>query len=225
MIEADALAAGFDRSRPSLVNVEFRLDAGQSLSVRGPSGSGKSTLLLVLAGLLAPTSGRVCLDGRDLFSLTERARSRFRRDRIGFVFQFGEMLPELNTIDNVALPLLLRGVDSRQARREALAMLSRFGIADYAPRDSRSLSGGELQRAAIARALVHRPSVVLADEPTGALDAENSHLVLTELLDGCAERGAVLVVATHDPIVAAATEIVADLIGGVLTVRAPVHST
>lgn len=206
MIDARDLTAGYDPASPSLRNASLQLGGGESLSVRGPSGSGKSTLLMVLAGILTPLSGSVEIDGKSLFGLSVRERSRVRREQIGFVFQFGEMLPELNVANNVAMPLLLAGVKKASALRSAAELLERFGLGGYEGRDVRSLSGGELQRAAIARSLVHRPALVLADEPTGALDEVNSRLILDELLEGCAERGVVLVIATHDPLVAQGTK-------------------
>lgn len=213
MLAVEDVAAGFrsDRDLP-LDGIGFVLESGESVSICGRSGSGKSTLLFVLAGLLMPVRGHVVLDGVDVYAQSERARSHWRRDQVGFVFQFGEMLPELNVVDNVALPLRLQGESRGRAADRARGMLAGFGLEQYATSDVRALSGGELQRAAIARALVHRPAMVLADEPTGALDEENSRAVLDALMDGCREHGAVLIVATHDPVVAESTRRVARLL-------------
>jgi len=184
--------------------VDLDIARADSLAVMGPSGCGKTTLLHVLAGILAPTSGTVQLDGQDLASLGDRRRTLLRRSRFGFVFQDGQLLPELTALENVILPRMLGGTSRRAATAEARAWLDRLGLAGMHDRRPGQLSGGQAQRVAIARALAGRPSVVFADEPTGALDQETGRSVLGILVDSCLETGASLVMVTHDAGVAAA---------------------
>lgn len=193
--------------------------AGECLVVMGPSGAGKSSLLNCLAGIVAPTRGAVRVDGVDLCSLRSSARAAFRLRNIGLVFQFGELLPELTVVENVSLPLRLAGGTRASAERAASGWLERLGIADRAALRPDLLSGGEVQRAAIARALIHEPALVLADEPTGALDAANTALVADVLTSAARDEGAAVVLATHDPSVAAVGD---DLLE--LRARAPAVS-
>jgi putative ABC transport system ATP-binding protein len=163
----------------------------------GPSGCGKSTLLHLLGGIDSPTSGQVLLDGQDLGKLDEAARSILRRRRIGFVFQRINLLPTLSAVENVSLPLRIDGVHRALARTRASDALNRVGMSDRERHLPHELSGGEQQRVAIARALVVGPAVVLADEPTGALDSKNA-MQLLELLVTCAAGGQTIVMVTHD---------------------------
>jgi putative ABC transport system ATP-binding protein len=175
----------------ALRGVDIALEAGETVAVTGPSGSGKSTLLYCLSGIL------------QLDDLREHQRCALRRQQFGFVLQFGQLVPELSAIENVALPLLLDSAPSRRARVEALQWLERLGAAAVAGARPGELSGGQAQRVAIARALVARPAVVFADEPTGALDSMAADEVMTVLTDAARAEGTTLLVVTHEPRVAA----------------------
>ncbi|MGH3328166.1 MAG: ABC transporter ATP-binding protein [Streptomycetales bacterium] len=190
----------------ALRNVSLEVTRGEVVAVTGRSGSGKSTLLHCLAGLLLPQEGEVWVGDRRLDSLSEAVRSALRLRSFGFVFQFGELVPELSLVENVELPLRLLGRRARQTRGSALAMLDALGVAALADRRLSEVSGGEVQRAAVARALVHEPAVVFADEPTGALDESNATAVLDRLLGLARERGAGVVLVTHDEAVAAVAD-------------------
>jgi len=183
----------------ALRGVSLKISAGEFVSIVGPSGSGKSTLLHLLGALDVPTSGRVWFDGRDLQTLSDTERSLLRRNRIGFIFQFFNLLPTLTAVENVTLPLLLGGGPRKQARDRALAGLNQVGLAERASHFPEELSGGEMQRVAIARALVTEPEAILCDEPTGNLDSVTSKEILTLLrsLPEAGRRSVVMV--THDP--------------------------
>jgi putative ABC transport system ATP-binding protein len=169
----------------------------------GPSGSGKSTLLHCLAGILRPDRGEVWFDGTRLDTLSERARTELRRQRFGFVFQFGQLVPELSAAENIALPLLLDGVARRDALGRAREWLTRLRLAELESRRPGELSGGEAQRVALARAMVAHPDVVFADEPTGSLDSLSGELVMDLLVDTARGEGTTVVLVTHEPRVAA----------------------
>ncbi len=186
------------------VSVEVR--AGEALSIMGASGAGKSTLLHILGGLDRPTRGQVVFQGRDLYGLSNRHRTEVRATRIGFVFQAYHLLPELSIAENVMLPALSRfGASAREAqnRARALDLLSRVGLAERAAHRPMELSGGEQQRAALARALMNDPDIVLADEPTGNLDSRTGEQVLQYLFDLTRGRGHTLVLVSHNEAVAA----------------------
>jgi putative ABC transport system ATP-binding protein len=190
-------------STPALRGASVRVEAGEILAVMGPSGSGKSTLLHCLAGILRPDSGEVHFAGGRIDTLGEAERSRLRLQRFGFVFQFGQLVPELSCRENVALPLRLDGVSRRSAEARADALLASLEVSGVAAQRPGTVSGGEGQRVAVARALVTDPRVLFADEPTGALDSLNGERVM-ELLTGAArERGAAVVLITHEARVAA----------------------
>ena len=180
----------------ALNEVSFAVEAGSSVAITGPSGSGKSTLLGVLGGLALPSSGTVRVGGEELSSLPERRRSDFRRTHVGFVYQADNLLPFLTVVENVSLQLALEGAAADLDRPRYL--LDKLGLAGEAHRLPDHLSGGQRQRAAVARAVVHRPEVILADEPTGALDAANAAGVIDLLLEVQREIGATLVMVTHD---------------------------
>ncbi|ASK65344.1 ABC transporter [Brachybacterium avium] len=188
----------------ALDGVDLDLDRADSLAVMGPSGCGKTTLLHILAGILTPTTGTVLHEGTDLARLGDRRRTRLRRSDFGFVFQDGQLLPELTALENVILPRMLGGTSRRAATAEAASWLDRLGLSGMHDRRPTQLSGGQAQRVAIARALAGRPSVVFADEPTGALDQATGQAVLAILVDSCRDTGAALVMVTHDGTVAAA---------------------
>ncbi|HSD27057.1 MAG TPA: ABC transporter ATP-binding protein [Vicinamibacteria bacterium] len=183
-----------------LRDITFELEAGGFLAVTGPSGSGKSTLLGLLAGLDRPTRGRVVLDGRDLAALTEDERARVRAEAVGFVFQSFHLIPTLTARENIQVPLELRG---EEARARADELLGRVGLGDRGHHYPAQLSGGEQQRVAVARAFVHRPKVLFADEPTGNLDAANGRNVVALLDELNRELGTTLVLVTHEPDLAA----------------------
>jgi putative ABC transport system ATP-binding protein len=198
ILECEALSKTYPsggRDLTVLDGITFALQPGGFLALLGPSGSGKTTLLGLLAGLDQPTSGSVRLDGQDLALLSEDARARVRRDKIGFVFQSFHLIPTLTARENVEVPLELRGEDGR-TRAEAL--LTRVGLADRGHHYPSELSGGEQQRVALARAFVHGPRVLFADEPTGNLDAANGALVIDLLAELNHETGTTLVLVTHD---------------------------
>jgi len=198
-------AGGDGEARVAAVRgVTLSVDRGQFVAVTGASGSGKSTLLHMLGGITRPTAGRVLLEGVDLATLDDDALAAIRRRRIGFVFQRYNLLPELSLVENVSLPLALDRVTPARCDEAAMEALEAVGMAHRAAHRPDELSGGEQQRGAIARALVTDPAVVLADEPTGALDSANSARVV-ELLDRLvAERRQTVILVTHDPTVAAA---------------------
>jgi putative ABC transport system ATP-binding protein len=179
--------------------VNLRVAAGEFVSIMGPSGSGKSTLMHLLGALDTPTTGRALFDGRDLQAMSDRERSLLRRNRIGYIFQFFNLLSTLTAAENVALPLLLGGTGRANARKQALAALEGVGLAERAEHFPEEMSGGEMQRVAIARALVTEPEAVLCDEPTGNLDSVNSREIL-ELLRRLPDAGRrAVVMVTHDP--------------------------
>jgi len=184
-------------SAPVLDRLRLQLAPGEYLAIMGESGSGKSTLLNLIAGLDRPDSGRVVFEGIDLATLDDDAVTRWRRASIGFVFQAFHVLPYLTVLENVALPLDLLGVRDPQRQQRALLLLEACGIAALAPRYARELSGGELQRIAIARALVHRPRLVLADEPTGNLDARTAQQILRLLREQLHANAASAILITH----------------------------
>lgn len=190
----------------ALDGVDLALRPAESLAVMGPSGCGKTTLLHVLAGILRPYAGGVRYAGTDLASLSDAQRTRLRRSAFGFVFQDGQLLPELTALENVILPRMLGGASRRAATAEARTWLDRLGLADLGDRRPGQLSGGQAQRVAIARALAGRPGVVFADEPTGALDQATGRSVLEVLTHACHDAGAALVMVTHDPSIASACE-------------------
>jgi putative ABC transport system ATP-binding protein len=190
-------------SVPALRGVSFTVPAGDHVAIVGPSGSGKSTLMHLLGGLDRPTSGQLLIGGRDVATLTPHDLARLRNETIGFVFQSFHLLARTSAVDNVALPLVYRGIGARERRRRAAAMLARVGLTHRLDHRPNQLSGGEQQRVAIARALVTDPKVLLADEPTGNLDTATGQAVLALLEALNAEHGVALVVVTHDREVAA----------------------
>ena len=188
---------------PALRGADFGARAGEIVAVMGPSGSGKSTLLHCLAGILTPDEGQVTFDGRRLDTLGEARRSELRRAQFGFVFQFGQLVPELSALENIALPLLLAGRKRAAAYAAARRWFAPLGLAGLEDRRSGELSGGESQRVALARGLVAEPRVLFADEPTGALDSLTGEQVMDLLVDGARELGTTVVMVTHEPRVAA----------------------
>ena len=184
-----------------LHSIDFTVQPAETLALVGASGSGKSTLLGLLAGLDTPSSGKVLLDGTDIFALDEDGRAAFRKAKLGFVFQSFQLLAHLNALENVMLPLELRG--EGDAREKAEAMLGRVGLASRLRHYPKYLSGGEQQRVALARAFVTEPPLLFADEPTGSLDAATGEAVIQLMFELNRERGSTLVLVTHDPAMAA----------------------
>lgn len=214
-LEARGLHLTFGRTE-ALRGASLTVARGEVLALMGASGSGKSTLLYCLAGILTPDAGEVRLLGDPVADLGERARADLRLSRVGFVLQGGELVPELTLSENVALPLQLLGVRHTEAARRAEQMLASVDLAEAGGRRAGEVSGGQAQRAAVARALVHDPEVVLADEPTGALDTINGEQVLELLLTSARSRGASVVLVTHDHRVAAHADRLAIMRDGVV---------
>ena len=177
---------------------DLRIQAGDSVAVMGASGSGKSTLLHCLAGVIPLDGGEMWFDGYRLDALSDAERSDLRLRRMGVIFQFGGLVPDLTLVENVMMPLLLLGQRRGSARRAALDALDQLGVAEVAERPAGAVSGGQAQRATVARAVVHEPSVIFADEPTGALDRVNAEGVLDLIVDLAGRSGTALVVVTHD---------------------------
>jgi len=188
---------------PALRGATVSIESGEILAVMGPSGSGKSTLLHCLAGILVPDGGAITFAGERLDTLREAERTALRRDRFGFVFQFGQLVPELTAQENVALPLLLAGTARTTAMTAAQEWFGRLGLDGLERRRSGELSGGQAQRVALARGLVSRPQVLFADEPTGALDSLTGEQVMDLLTSAAREQGTTVVLVTHEPRVAA----------------------
>jgi putative ABC transport system ATP-binding protein len=201
-IEARDVVLSFGQT-PALRGATLAVDAGEILAVMGPSGSGKTTLLHCLAGILVPESGEVRFDGRRIDTPGEAERSSLRRDTFGFVFQFGQLVPELTAEENVALPLLLSGVRRAEALRRARPWFGRLGLDGMERRRSGELSGGQAQRVALARGLVAEPPVLFADEPTGALDSLTGEHVMDLLVGAAKEHGTTVVLVTQEARVAA----------------------
>ena len=201
-LEATGLVKRFGQTE-ALRGVDVALSAGEILAVMGPSGSGKSTLLHCLAGILAPDAGEVRLDGQRIDDLGETARSRLRRTAFGFMFQFGQLVPELPAVENAALPLLLNGQSRSSAIEAAEVWLDRLGLSGLEGRRPGELSGGQAQRVAIARALIAGPRIVFADEPTGSLDSLAGEQVMNQFTEAARTEGVAVVLVTHEPRVAA----------------------
>jgi putative ABC transport system ATP-binding protein len=202
LVEARGVIKSFGQTA-ALRGASVAVRPGEIFAIMGPSGSGKSTLLHCLAGIFTPDGGEVWFDGRRLDMLDEAERTRLRRTAFGFVFQFGQLVPELTTVDNVALPLLLNRVRRRAAYKTAHAWLDRLGIGDKGANRTGELSGGEAQRVAVARALALAPKVIFADEPTGSLDSLTGERVMDLLTALAREAGTTVVLVTHDARVAA----------------------
>ncbi|MFE9205627.1 ABC transporter ATP-binding protein [Micromonospora sp. NPDC007230] len=201
-IEARDVHLSFGET-PALRGASVAVAPGEIVAIMGPSGSGKTTLLHCLAGILVPDAGEIHFDGRRIDTLNEHQRSVLRRDQFGFVFQFGQLVPELTAEENVALPLLLSGVKRAPALEQAQPWFERLGLAGLERRRSGELSGGQAQRVALARGLVARPGALFADEPTGALDSLTGEQVMDLLVASAREQGTTVVLVTHEARVAA----------------------
>jgi putative ABC transport system ATP-binding protein len=203
-----------------LRNIDLAIAGGEKVALLGRSGSGKSTLLNLVSGIDLPDSGTITLDGMVINTLDETRRTRFRRAQIGFIYQFFNLVPSLTAVENVALVLELNGITGQSARDQSIAMLARLGVAGKADSFPSRLSGGEQQRVAMARALVHAPGIVLADEPTGNLDARTGDQVLAVLHEVLGERGSALLMVTHSLAVARTADRIITLEEGVITEQA-----
>jgi putative ABC transport system ATP-binding protein len=217
LLQLRSLSKSFARDSLLLDGIDLDVAAGEWVAIVGESGSGKSTLLNIVAGLDRPEGGEVRLDGRALDFADDDALALWRRRHVGFVFQAFHLLPYLTVAENVALPLALLGVARAERNASARARLDAVGLGGFADRRPATLSGGEMQRAAIARALVHSPRLLLADEPTGNLDAANASAVLDCLGDAVRRAGAAAVMVTHSPLAAARADRSLRLADGKLT--------
>ncbi|WP_113698979.1 ABC transporter ATP-binding protein [Nonomuraea lactucae] len=202
LLIAENLVKSFGAT-PALHGASLQVYSGEVLALMGPSGSGKSTLLHCLAGIVTPDAGRVSYAGQDVVAMSDAKRSALRRTEFGFVFQFGQLVPELTCLENVVLPLRLAGMRRGKATRRAAGLLEQLEIADVADKRPGQVSGGQGQRVAVARALVTGPRVIFADEPTGALDSLNGERVMRLFITAARETGAAVVLVTHEARVAA----------------------
>ncbi|MGR4881866.1 ABC transporter ATP-binding protein [Streptomyces sp. LARHCF249] len=202
LLAATGLRKAYGPTR-ALDGAEFSVHPGEVVAVMGPSGSGKSTLLHCLAGIVPPDSGSITYAGRELSAMNDAERSALRRSEFGFVFQFGQLVPELTCAENVALPLRLTGAKRKEAEQTAREWMERLQVEDLAGKRPGEISGGQGQRVAVARALVTRPRVIFADEPTGALDSLNGELVMQLLTETARSASAAVVLVTHEARVAA----------------------
>jgi putative ABC transport system ATP-binding protein len=216
LVEARAVHKSFGQT-PALRGVNVTVREGEIFAIMGPSGSGKSTLLHCLAGIFTPDLGDVLFDGQVVNAMSEDDRTKLRRTAFGFVFQFGQLVPELTAADNVALPLLLNRTKRKVAYKTADTWLDKLGIGDKGGRRTGELSGGEAQRVAVARALALAPKVIFADEPTGSLDSLTGEKVMDLLTDLARQQGATVVMVTHDARIAAYADRVAMVRDGIVS--------
>jgi putative ABC transport system ATP-binding protein len=216
LVEARDVQKAFGQT-PALRGASVTVRQGEIFAIMGPSGSGKSTLLHCLAGIFTPDRGEVLFDGQLLNTMSEAERTKLRRTAFGFVFQFGQLVPELTATDNVALPLLLNRTKRKVAYKTADTWLDKLGLGDKGGRRTGELSGGEAQRVAVARALALAPKVIFADEPTGSLDSLTGEKVMGLMTDLAREQGATVVIVTHDARIAAYADRVATVRDGIVS--------
>ena len=216
MISLSDIRKSFDRLEV-LRGVSLDVEAGEVMSIVGPSGAGKTTLLHIMGTLDRPDSGKVSYDGRDLSGLSSNELARFRNSSVGFVFQFHQLLPEFSMIENVAMPALIGGMRRKEAFARASELIDYLGLAERAAHRPSQLSGGERQRAAVARALVNRPSVVLADEPAGSLDSHNRKELHRLFFELRRDMGQTFVIVTHDEGLAADCDRVVRMTDGIIS--------
>jgi putative ABC transport system ATP-binding protein len=224
IVEARKVAKVYESGRlrvEALRGVDLTVRRGEMLAVVGPSGCGKTTLLNCLSGLDDVSSGQILLEGKDLAAMTDLERTRLRSRRMGFVFQSFNLLPVLSAVENVELPLLVSGIDPREAKRRALAALEQVGLATHADHKPRELSGGQQQRVTIARSLVNEPAIVWADEPTGNLDTRHGQDVVDLLHDLNRRLGQTYVIVTHEPAIARSCHRIVHMEDGRITKETP----
>lgn len=203
IIEAKNIKKAFGKKTLALRGANLAVEPGEIVAVMGPSGSGKSTLLHCLAGILKIDSGEVRFEGENIGKMSDKKRNQLRREKFGFVFQFSQLVPELTALDNVALPLLINGVNKTEAYAKAKAWLKKVGVEAVANQIPGELSGGQAQRVAVARAMVIEPKILFADEPTGSLDSFNSEKVMDLFIKTAKEVGTTVIMVTHEPTIAA----------------------
>ncbi|MEE0979858.1 MAG: ABC transporter ATP-binding protein [Muribaculaceae bacterium] len=213
MITAIDIRKKFD-SLEVLRGINLTIEKGEIVSIVGPSGAGKTTLLQILGSLDTPTSGKVIYDSTDIFTLKSNRLARFRNENIGFVYQFHQLLPEFNLIENVAMPALIGGLSVKEAYAKARPLIEYLGLAHRMEHKPGELSGGERQRAAVARALINNPRVILADEPSGSLDTVNRRELHQLFFDIRRDMGATFVIVTHDENLASDTDRVIQMVDG-----------
>jgi putative ABC transport system ATP-binding protein len=213
MLSARDLSLAFGAT-VALAGASATVASGEAVAIVGPSGCGKSTFLYCLAGLLRPSQGTVSFNGTDIASLTDAGRSQLRREHFGFVFQFAELVPDLTLRENISLPLELNGVRGSARHRRVDEVIGLLNLGDECDRRPAKVSGGQAQRAAVARALVHRPKIVFADEPTGALDSTNGAAVLDALVRLVRDEGGSVVLVTHDVEIAKRADRVLSMLDG-----------
>lgn len=215
MIDIKGITKSFG-SLQVLKGIDLHIDKGEVVSIVGPSGAGKTTLLQIIGTLDKPDSGDIIIDGTDVRKLGAKKLSEFRNRRIGFVFQFHQLLPEFTAVENVMLPAFIAGMSKNEAKKRAMELLDFMGLSDRADHKPNELSGGEKQRVAVARALVNRPAVILADEPSGSLDSKNKdelHRLFFDLRD---RTGQTFVIVTHDESLAKITDRTIEMKDGML---------
>ncbi len=203
IIEAKNIKKAFGKKTLALRGANLAVEPGEIVAVMGPSGSGKSTLLHCLAGILKIDSGEVRFDNENIGKMSDKKRNQLRREKFGFVFQFSQLVPELTALDNVALPLLINGVNKTEAYAKAKTWLKKVGVEAVANQIPGELSGGQAQRVAVARAMVIEPKILFADEPTGSLDSLNSEKVMDLFIKTAKEVGTTVIMVTHEPTIAA----------------------
>lgn len=221
IVQLKKIAKKYDDEAGKLIalhGVDFEIDQGDFVAIMGPSGSGKSTLMNILGLLDLPSEGEYLLDGSNIMGVTEAELARLRRDKIGFVFQSFNLLPRFNILENVQLPLMYQGVSARKRKKQAKQMLDSVNLGDKLKNKPSQLSGGQVQRAAIARALINEPELILADEPTGNLDSKTSTEIM-ELLTKLNKDGVTVVVVTHDPDVASFAKRIINVRDGKVEVK------
>ena len=222
MIEIQNITKSFG-SLQVLKGIDLSIDKGEVVSIVGPSGAGKTTLLQIIGTLDKPNTGRVCIDGIDTTTLSQKALADFRNKRLGFVFQFHQLLPEFTAIENILIPAYIAGTSKKAAKERASELLQFMGLTDRANHKPNELSGGEKQRIAVARALVNSPAVILADEPSGSLDSKNKeelHQLFFDLRD---KYGQTFVIVTHDETLATLTDRTIHMKDGLLVTDPPIN--
>ena len=202
IIEAKNIKKSFNKTTQALRGANFSVNEGEIVAIMGPSGSGKSTLLHCLAGILKIDSGEVNFENQNIGKMSDKKRNQLRRDKFGFVFQFSQLVPELTALDNIALPLLIRGIKKAEAYKEAKIWIKKVGLESSANQIPGELSGGQAQRIAIARAMIGNPKILFADEPTGSLDSLNSEKVMDLFIKTAKENGTTVIMVTHEPSIA-----------------------